>query len=348
MKTIQLFITTLIFIALILHGHSQSYVKDIKDLKSPIQNAVPDVNGKILISGELDEMYASGENRNSIEVMEGWPVYGSGEAQRGGIYCDLDEDPELEIVYNIGNKTYAWDYDGTLLPGWPQEVQLFPSGAPAFGDVDGDGKGEIVVSSRQVPYSNEGWLYVFEADGSITSGFPVYLNGGAVKTPVLADLDADNAMEIIIEESNYPQGFLTVYGGDGHVYPGFPFEFDGLPGSAVAVGDITGDDIPEIVAESYFSVYAFDNNGNVLEGFPYTPGNDRVFSYSSPVLADLDGDGLREIICGDHQTAGDINGAVHILKNDGSLFPGWPQYTSHWVYGPPSILSVPIMVSHGP
>ena len=113
-------------------------------------------------------------------------------------------------------------------------------------------------------------------------------------------------------------------------------QLDYIPGSAVAVGDITGDNIPEIVAESYYSIYAFDVNGNVLEGFPFTPGNERVFSYSTPVLADLDGDGKREIIAGDHSLAAG-NGAVHILKWDGSVFPGWPKYTGYWIYGPPAV-----------
>jgi PKD repeat protein len=77
-------------------------------------------------------------------------------------------------------------------------------------------------------------------------------------------------------------------------------------------------------------------NGNVLDGFPFAPGTDRVFSYSSPVLADLDGDGIREILAGDHSLALG-NGAVHALKFDGSVLEGWPKYTAHWIYGPPAV-----------
>ena len=110
---------------------------------------------------------------------------------------------------------------------------------------------------------------------------------------------------------------------------------DYIPASSVAVGDINGDDIPEIVAESYYKVWTFDIDGNTLEGFPYTPPAGGVFSYSSPVLADFDDDGFREIVVGDHTLGG--GGAVHIIKNDGSSMDNWPSYTQNWIYGPPSV-----------
>jgi hypothetical protein len=120
------------------------------------------------------------------------------------------------------------------------------------------------------------------------------------------------------------------------MFPNFPVRMEYTPGSATAVGDVTGDEIPEIVVESYYTLHVFTTEGIILPGFPYSPGDGRVFSYSSPVLADLDDDGIREIICGDHSTS-DGSGAVHILRSDGSAYPGWPQYTSYWIYGPPSV-----------
>jgi hypothetical protein len=115
---------------------------------------------------------------------------------------------------------------------------------------------------------------------------------------------------------------------------------DYIPASAPAVGDITGDGIPEIVAESYYQVWAFDINGAVIEGFPYIPaGTGRVFSYSTPVLADFDGDGLREIVVGDHNLSSG-NGAIHVIKNNGTVYPGWPRFTQQWIYGPASVADI--------
>lgn len=295
-----------------------------------------DVEGKVLLTDDFLEQASDKSPLDLIEVYPSWPIQLMGNSSRGGIYCNLDGDDDLEILYNVEQEVYAWNVDGSLVDGWPVSVQLFPDGAPAFGDIDGDGEGEIVVSTRSAGTANSGFLHAFHKDGSNVEGFPVTLVGGTTKTPVLADLNGDEAFEIVLEERAWPDGYVGVYSGDGTSFPGFPASLDYIPGSAVAVGDITGDNIPEIVAESYYSIYAFDINGNVLEGFPFTPGNERVFSYSSPVLADLDGDGKREIIAGDHSSvAGD--GAVHVLKYDGSVYPGWPQYTTYWIYGPPAV-----------
>lgn len=295
-----------------------------------------DVNGKVLITDDFLKQAFAGFDLDQIEIYPNWPIQLVGNSSRGGIYCNLDEDIDLEIVYNVEQQVYAWNLDGSVVDGWPVTVQLFPDGAPAFGDIDGDGEGEIVVSTRSAGTANSGFLHAYHKDGSNVDGFPVTLVGGTTKTPVLADLNGDDIYEIILEERAWPDGYVGVYSGDGTTYPGFPVTLDYIPGSAVAVGDITGDNIPEIVAESYYSIYAIDVNGNVLDGFPFTPGNERVFSYSTPVLADLDGDGRREIIAGDHSSASG-NGAVHILKYDGSVFPGWPQYTGYWIYGPPAV-----------
>jgi len=322
------FVTTSIF--------SQVMIVDISELKNHNnQNFVPDVNGKVLIKDYPNQIQQN-TDLDPIDLYPNWPLEYTGNSQRGGIYCNLDQDDDLEIIYNIEQKTYAWNIDGTEVEGWPVILQLYPDGAPAFGDIDGDGEGEIVVSTRQPGTANTGRLHAFEKDGTAVTGFPIVLGGGAVKTPVLADLNGDDVYEIVLEERNWPDGFVAAYYGDGTPYPGFPVALDYIPGSAVAVGDITGDNIPEIVAESYYSIYAYDINGNVLEGFPFTPGNERVFSYSTPVLADLDGDGKREILAGDHSfNAG--NGAVHDLKWDGAVFPGWPKYTGYWIYGPPAV-----------
>jgi len=276
----------------------------------------------------------------SIIVMDGWPVKENGSTNRGGIFANLDDDPELEIIYNIGTKCWAWNIDGSYVDGWPKTVSSSPEyGAPAYGDIDGDGYEEIVVSCRQPGTGNTGRIYAFERDGSTVTGFPIYCDGGPTRTPVLADLDGDGAMEIIVELRKWPDGKVCVYHGDASIMVGWPVTMDYIPGSSVAVGDITGDDIPEIIAESYYKVWAFSINGDTLPGFPYGPGANRVFSYSSPVIADLEGFGNPVIIVGDHSTNSG-NGAVHVIKSDGTSYPGWPQYVSNWIYGPVSVADI--------
>ena len=92
-----------------------------------------------------------------------------------------------------------------------------------------------------------------------------------------------------------------------------------VPASSSAVGDITGDGVPEIVAESYSSLFAWKNNGDTISGFPFTMPNGDVNSYSSPVLADVDNDNIREIVFGTHVLGG--GGYVYILKNNATILP---------------------------
>ncbi len=298
---------------------------------------LPDMEGKVVVAEGFSDYILSSSGRDTATVFPGWPLSRTGSNEKGGVYANLDDDPELELVYPAGAVLYAFNIDGTDVPGWPQTLDFPPDGAPAFGDIDGDSIGEIVVTTHQTGTFAFGTIYAFKTNGTNVPGFPVATEqGGAVRTPVLADLDWDGALEIIVALRNWPEGLIYIFKGDGTILPNWPQKMDYIPGSAVAVGDINGDNIPEIVAESYYSLQVYHIDGTILEGFPYYPGLNRVFSYSTPVLADLDGDGNREIICGDH-SIDDGTGAIHIVNSDGTPWEGWPKITTSWVYGPPSI-----------
>jgi hypothetical protein len=297
---------------------------------------LPDVEGKVLVNSAYLNFPAASSNREGPEIFPGWPVSVDGSNECGGVYGNLDDDAGLEIIYSVDNMLYAFNPDGSVVDGWPQTLDFPTDGAAAFGDIDGDDVGEIVVTTHQTGTFAFGTLYAFEIDGSDVSGFPVTTDGGGVRNPTLGDLDLDGALEIIITVRDWPDGLVYVFYGDGSIYPGWPVRMDYVPGSAAAVGDIDNDDIPEIVAESYYGLHVFTPEGTLVQGFPYYPGPGRVFSYSTPVLADLEGDGQREIICGDHSTENGT-GAVHIVENDGNSWIEWPKFTSYWVYGPPAV-----------
>ena len=274
-------------------------------------------------------------NIDSFTTFPGWPKSNSnGTSFEGGIFCNMDADPTPEIVYAIGNVVYAWKMDGSSVTGWPKTLSYPVQGAPSFGDIDGDGQGEIVVGTASG--SSNGLIYAFRKDGSTVTGFPIN-SGYTTRTVVLGDLDNNGHMEIITNKRLSNSGEVWVYRGDGTVYPGWPKTINSVPASSCAVGDITGDGVPEIIAESYNSLYAFDKNGNILTGFPFTMPNGDNNSYSSPVLADVDNDGKHEIIFGTHKLSTGA-GYVYILKFDGTIMPGWTaQATSDWIYGPPAV-----------
>ncbi len=341
LRTISISSLILLFCLLVSLSHGQVRVVDVTDIEidtdiGTVVRFLPDVEGKVLVHESLYDLIKQGNNREGAEVFPGYPVAYGGANERGGVYCQMDDDPELELAYPVSSSLLALNIDGTPVPGWPQILDYDTDGAASFGDIDGDGIGEIVVTTHQVGSFAFGSVYAFETDGTNVQGFPVPTEGGGVKTPVLADLNSDGALEIIITVRDWPDGLVYVFRGNGILYPGWPVRMDYVPGSDAAVGDIDGDDIPEIVVQSYNGLHVFSTEGALRQGFPYYPGQGRVFSYSTPVLADIDGDGNREIICGDHSIENG-SGAVHIVKNNGTSWFDWPFLTAFWIYGPPSV-----------
>lgn len=334
MKKIYLLFTIFLFFGINAFGQSDYTLSDIISIPDYDFMRYADVMNNINVAVWKGNDYETKTiNLDSFPVFPGYPVRISGSSFEGIIFCNMDSDPELEIVVNIGYTVQAFNLNGTNVTGWPKTVSSYPlEGAPAFGDIDGDGQGEIIVTNRGT--TSGGYIYAYKKNGTTVSGFPVN-HGYSSRTPVLADIDNDGKMEIITNKRIYPKGEVWIYKGNGTVYPGWPQSMDHVPASSSAVGDINGDNIPEIVAESYTSLFVWKPNGDSVSGFPYTLPNSAVNSYSSPVLADLDNDGKREIIFGTH-VLGD-GGYVFILKYDGSSFPNWPKYINNWTYTPPSV-----------
>jgi subtilisin family serine protease len=121
---------------------------------------------------------------------------------------DLDGDGRAEVVAGLDdyvengvrlNALYAWRRDGTLLPGWPVRINasnshFFGMGGVALADVDGDGRGDVVVSNDGVDQ-----LAAYTSAGVPVTGFPkaardlgfFWSNAAAV-----ADFDGDGLLEV--------------------------------------------------------------------------------------------------------------------------------------------------------
>lgn len=297
---------------------------------------IPDVMGNLNVMDEKGNSFViHTDDVDSFPLYSGFPVsVTSATTAEGGVFCNMDADPDMEILYNTGLSTQARNLDGTSVPGWPKTHTQSADGAPSIGDIDGDGQEEIVVMIHGATISSGGSVKAYEKDGSNVTGFPI-THGYNTRTPVLADLNNDGALEIITNKRATGINEVWVYKGDGTVFPGWPKSISGFPASSAAVGDITNDGIPEIVAESTTGLYAWHVNGDSLPGFPFTLPNGDVNSYSSPVLVNVDGDPEREIIFGSH--GGGAGGYVYILDNNGTVKPNWPKTTSQWIYGPPAV-----------
>jgi len=161
----------------------------------------------------------------------------------------------------------------------------------------------------------------------------------------LADLDGDGKNEVIVTsvQGTFGTGRVHVLSQAGSELPGWPVKLDLRPvNNTPAVGDIDGDGQPEIVVETLGhavqpdgtdprQVWAFTAKGTIKPGFPVgistTPIQDGIgaglFSNAelpTPTLADLDGDGIPEIIViAEGSISGTDAGTVAAWKGDGTL-----------------------------
>ncbi len=183
-------------------------------------------------------------------------------------------------------------------------------------------------------------------------GFPIDIGASGESSPVLYDIDGDldGALEIVFATAH---STVEVYKRDPTTgayapAPGFPVELPEerlWPDSVIAspaVGPLFGDGVPYIVVATWYgNVYAIYPDGNnhaggpFLKGFPVaadTPDNSSPLSYghgnaflASPVLADLDNDGVLEIIAASSdQKAYAWKPAPEDGNQTATRMPGWP------------------------
>ncbi len=167
-------------------------------------------------------------------------------------------------------------------------------------------------------------------------GWPRPTGGGVKAAPAVADIDGDGMREIFAGATN---GYLYGWRADGAVLPGFPIRPSLNPSvtyrilATPAIGDIDGDGSPDIVVPlSDGRLYAYNANGSpkwnagigdVLDVFSSQALN------SSPVIADIDGDGAREIL------VGAMDNKLYALRGDGSLL--WSFATEDIVQATPVV-----------
>jgi len=208
--------------------------------------------------------------------------------------ADLDHDGDLEIIVGTditgggilpdgyrptdGGFVLILDKDGKLLARRQMNEAIYSS--PAVGDVDLDGNLEIFVGTGMYWYGrgnyDQPYVYGFSVDTSGDAweikdlpGWPRPVAYAGMSSPALADLDGDGDLEIII--------------GTG---------FDGLSEPGACSANASDPDC-------HGALYAWYYDGRTLPGFPMWPMESmgkNAFIRSSPVVADVDGDGQQEIV----------------------------------------------------
>ncbi len=304
-----------------------SFIPDLDEF-APISEIIAESNN-------YSDMYDPG-----FTVYPGFPkqgLYSVISPKTGAIFCNLDADAEMEIIFGAGETLYAVNLDGSAVTGWPKTFTQYYEAVwtVSFGDIDGDGEGEVVAG---IGGPLGGHIQAFKKDGSSVTGFPVNV-GKYPMSPTLSDLDDNGTMEIILGTRT---GQAYVYKGDGTVYPGWPKVMDRYVGASASAGDVNADGVMDVVMESRNLLYVWNKDGQILPGFPFSILDSLVGSnsYSAPVLVDLTGDGKLEIVFCSHSDVTNAGGIIYAVKHDGTNLPGFPKTVPNWIYGAPIVADI--------
>ncbi len=280
---------------------------------------------------------------------------------------DINQDGVKEILTADGNGcVWAWDVYGNVLPGFPLKTAGVCDGTPrinsplAIGDVDGDGVPEIVAGTRGISNSpgQRGKVFVWRSNGTLLSGWPKEMDWNMqygdgiseVYSVALANVTGDGRLEVIAGTSNNASDGgsfdedtpnLYVWDSRGSVLPGYPtwYRRAGIWGF-VGAANLTGNALAEVVVgRDQLYVHAYNDVGQPLSDWPVrtylnpaetTWGEDPYieFTRNAPAMADLEGDGVMDIIIAgkvrDPKQNHDVtNTAVLVLQPNGQRKTGW-------------------------
>lgn len=294
------------------------------------QHDIPDVvftsfaGGGYTLAGTLTAV--SGDGSGTI-----WSLYQPGgydvHASAGVAIGDLDADGSPEVCTSgVSIAVICVGADGVFR--WAAGTEAYGYGAPAIGDLSGDGRAEVIHGRTWFNAegtvlasgtAGHGYFFSFPADVDqdgrmeIVAGNTVYRGDGSVLmsdgTPdgwsAIADFDLDGSPEIV---HVYPPN-VTVTGLDGVVR--FTAVVPNGGGGPPTVADFDGDGAPEIGVAGAYEYVVFDTDGAVLWSQPV---QDFSSSVTGSSVFDFEGDGAADVVYADEVTLWVYDGATGAVK----------------------------------
>jgi hypothetical protein len=293
-------------------------------------------------------------------VMPGWPkTFGvenldfNGEVTGASlVFADLNDDRKLDVVLSnpgaentLEERLFAFDSDGTNLPGWPVQLQNRSFTPLAVGDVNNDDLIEIVLET------NAGELMIFDSGGQMLSSWSFEQIPQDRSGPVLADFDGDGDLEIVT--SGCTQN-LYMWDHLGTPMSGWPVQLDDSSGPQLRwtgspiIGDVDGDSKPDVVISStqyddasaslVSRVHAYSADGTPLPGWPKTYSLQEVGDlYYAGILADVSNDGMSNYVIGPWRNL--HNRPIYVFDKFGDLVgdSNFPFRQDSYYYSSPAV-----------
>jgi len=249
--------------------------------------------------------------------------------------ADVDGDGDLEIAFgdlqgSLGS-VHLVHHDGTMYSNaWPVDLPNIPAVTPSFGDLDGDGRSEIIICTTRE-------IYALDVDGQILAGWPIASTGTkySFQSPVIADITSDGGLEIMgTGHGDNPHYYAYDASGDAlnkwpisipeaswSFHPPTVFSHEGVlsiinakPGTGAA-GDM---------------LFARGPDGALRPGYPLRQqgGHEGVTT-----VADVDGDGDPDLVFSSNLITTDGEGLIYAYDFlSGALLEGYPLVQKGWTY----------------
>ncbi len=313
-----------------------------------------DGNKEIIVGDNCGYLHVLDRNGN---YLSGWPKP-IGSTLNTPSVSDINGDGVKDII--IGDwmsKVYVYEPDGTLLPGWPQTLNYGPEtyyfnmifNGTSIGDLDRDGKEEIAVVGMAclkpegcAPIEGErvDKLWIFRSDGSIFLG-PISYPVGVLGGPILADVDLDGFLDIIMNSYN---GDINVIDRFGNPVKGWPVKWSNAYAAvAVTVGDLDLDgkvEIASVISDSSISdvcLYVYRTDATVMSGWPVCGSATGIFFNfwgSNMTFANLDNDPEQEIAVVSSSYIGSVSlYGFYALNHNGSVVENFAKVMDDSILG---------------
>ena len=221
-------------------------------------------------------------------IADGFPYQTGGKIHSSPSILDIDGDL-LILAGSNDNHLYAINADGTLK--FSVETQDNVESSPAFLNY---------LNNCYIFFGDaDGYIYAVNQDGEMYPYFPFDIGSQLAESIVVADLDLDQAPEIIFGTQGGDLFALSLSGGAFNQMPiSFPFSYKSAP----MIHDIDGDDDLEIIAGTSLSLNAIDikQSGSIDGYWSMYKGNYQRTGYNqfTPLCesGDLNEDGAIDIL----------------------------------------------------